>query len=73
MSSNKRWTLEKREEALRRALISDAPQNIITRAAEHVRRAQLALLKKAEMKLAPVIFEAVCTASMPRRFLVARQ
>jgi hypothetical protein len=53
MSSNKRWTLEKREQELRRALMSDASQDVITRAAEHVRAAQLAILKKAESGVAP--------------------
>lgn len=53
MSSRKRWTLEKREEELRRALTSDARQEAIARAAEHVREAQLAILKKAESGVAP--------------------
>jgi hypothetical protein len=53
MSSNKRWTLEKREQELRRALLSHASQEAITRAAEHVREAQLAILKKAKSEAAP--------------------
>jgi hypothetical protein len=53
MSSNKRWTLEKRERELRRALMSNGSQEAITRAAEHVREAQLAILKKAESEVAP--------------------
>jgi hypothetical protein len=53
MSSNKRWTLEKREQELRRALISDASQQGIIRAAEHVREARLAVLKKTESETVP--------------------
>jgi hypothetical protein len=53
MSSNKLWTLEKREQELRRVLASDAGRKAITRAAEHVREARLALLKKTESGEAP--------------------
>jgi hypothetical protein len=53
MSSNKRWTLDKREEQLRRALASGASQATIARAAEAVRESQLSLLKKAESGVAP--------------------
>jgi hypothetical protein len=53
MSSNKRWTLAKREEELRRALISNANDKAIVRAAEHVREARLAVLKKIESAEVP--------------------
>ena len=53
MSSNKQWTLEKREQELRRALSSGASEEAVSRAAEHVREARLAILKKAERAEAP--------------------
>ncbi len=53
MPSNKIGTLAKRQEGLRRALTSGASKEAITRAAEHVRDAQLAILKKAESGVAP--------------------
>ena len=57
MSSNKRWTLEKREEELRRALMSDASQEAITRAAEHVREARLGLIAAVVAGFGAVISE----------------
>ena len=66
MSSNKRWTLEKREQELRRALLSDTSQEAITRAAEHVREAQLAILKKAESEAAPAEIRPTIRTKAPR-------
>lgn len=53
MSSNKRWTLEKKEQELRRALLNNASEDVIIRAAEHVRVARLAILKKVDSGVAP--------------------